>query len=125
MQIIPLQQLPNQSFTLNIEGDIYVISLQTTNGVLVASITRNSVPIIKGTRALPYTALLPYRYEESGNFMFQTSNFQLPQYARFNVTQSLVYYSAAELEIFRQGDLMFNPIAALPLRYKPQGYVQA
>jgi hypothetical protein len=60
-----------------------------------------------------------------------TQNFQLPFYTSFNVTQSLIYISAAELAALRAPTsppvtaASFNPIAALPLRFAPAGYVEA
>ena len=58
--------------------------------------------------------------------MFLTSNIQLPVYSQFNVTQSMVYFSVAELLAFRVAPIAasscvrtvtaayFNPIAHTP-----------
>ena len=56
---------------------------------------------------------------------------QAPYYTLFNVTQSLFYFTAAELAAFREKPLppihstFFNPVGALPLRFSPSGYVEA
>lgn len=128
MQGIPIQSLPNQIFQITLEDNFYSISLRTTNGVMSASITRNGVLVIENVRAVAGFPIIPYLYEEDGNFVFFTQNFQKPDYTLFNITQSLVYLTAAELAAFRVPPTpplpasFFNPIAALPLRYAPQGY---
>ena len=71
-------------------------------------------------RAVAGSLIIPSEYEENGNFFFTTANYQLPYYTQFNVNQSLLYVSAAELASFRSPAAVpitaayFNPIAALP-----------
>ncbi len=125
MQLVPIQAIPNQSFTINLDNNLYGISIKETEGVMSVSIERDNVLIVENNRVPAGAPLLPYRYQEAGNFIFITANFQLPYYTKFNVTQTLVYFSTEELDAFRAGTLVFNPIGGYPLRYKPQGYVLA
>lgn len=125
MQIIPIQAIPNQTFNISLDNKIYGLSIKETNGVMSVSITRDNISVVSNLRAMAGSPLLPSEYEESGNFIFVTGSFQIPYYTKFNITQSLRYYSQSELEIFRDSSLMFNPIASVPLRYKPQGYTLA
>lgn len=128
MMQIPLQSAPNQSFSLILDGNNWNFLLKTVEDVTVISLTLNSTDLIDSARAAAGSLIIPSRYEESGNFFFTTANFQLPFYTFFNTSQSLIYVSAAELTAFRTPtappipEAAFNPIAALPLRFSPQGY---
>lgn len=131
MQQIPLQAIPNQKFNLLIDGNQWVIELKTTNGCTSASITLNGVVVVENARAAAAAKIIPAKYQENGNFVFVTQNSELPDYTQFGVTQRLIYFSAAELTLLREKPEppittnYFNPIAALPLRFSPQGYILA
>lgn len=128
MQQIPIQSLPNQSFNMSLDGNQWDITIKSISGATVVSLARNNVDIIDGVRAVAGSFIIPSQYEEAGNFIFVTQSFQLPVYTQFNITQYLVYVSAAELAVFRAPVAApitaadFNPIAALPQRFSPQGY---
>lgn len=125
---IPILAVPNQEFSIILEGRSYVIGLRTTNGQTSVSIVRDTVPVITNLRAASGAAIIPAKYQENGNFTFLTANFQLPDYTQFNLTQNFVYFTADELQVYRLPAIppiplaSFNPIAAPPLRYRPQGY---
>lgn len=127
-QQIPISAVPNQEFQIVLDNNQWDITFQTTNGVISASFNLNGETIITGTRCCAGMRLIPSQYEENGNFIFTTANFQIPAYALFNVSQNLLYFSAAELAAIRVPPLppitaaYFNPIAALPLRFQPVGY---
>lgn len=93
-----------------------------------ASMVINGIDTIDNIRCVAGAPLLPSQYEEAGNFLFLTANFQLPIYTQFNITQQILYFSAAELAAYRTAPTppvtaqFFNPIAGLPLRFSPQGY---
>lgn len=104
--------------------------MKTVYDTTVVSLALNSNVVINGARAVAGSFIIPSQYQEAGNFFFVTQNFLLPYYTEFNVTQALVYISAAELAVLRQKPSSpfitaanFNPIADLPLRFSPQGYV--
>lgn len=130
MQTISLQAVPNQAFTIVLDNNEWSIRLKTAKNITCVSLTRNGIALLENTRALANKLIIPYRYLESGNFLFITKNFQLPNYLEFGVTQSLVYVTAAELAEARLPPTLpitadfFNPIAPLPLRFSPQGYTQ-
>lgn len=125
---VPIQSIPNQKFSITLDNNIFDISIRATNRVMSVSLSINSVETISNLRAVSGGLIIPSRYEEAGNFMFITGNYDLPDYTKFNVTQSLIYFTAAELASYRLpptvplNDSFFNPIAAFPLRYKPQNY---
>lgn len=134
---LPLQQLPNQSFTITLDNNLFEFSILATNGSTSVSITENGTDILNNGRAVSCGPIIPAKYLEAGNFLFLTANQQLPDYNQFGLTQSLLYFSAAELAALRVPPVApsptvptvtaasFNPIAALPLRFAPQGYVLA
>lgn len=126
VQVVPIQAIPNQQFTITLGGVLFDITLRTIDDFTATSIRKNDVDVLDGSRTPAGALLLPYRYEESGNFLFVATDFALPYYTKFNITQQLLYFSADEIAAFRALPApQFNPIAALPLRYKPVGYVSA
>ena len=127
-QQIPIQSVPNQDFSVVLDGNLWDVTVKATNGVMSVSLTLNGVAVIDNLRAAANMRLIPSQYEEAGNFAFLTANYQLPNYEQFNLTQRLLYFSAAELAALRTppsppiAAAFFNPIAAVPLRFAPQGY---
>lgn len=128
MQTIPLQSIPNQEFTIQLNNNLFDITIRETNGCMSVSITINSVLTIENMRIVAGMRLIPSQYEEAGNFIFASNNEDLPFYTEFGNSQQLVYVTAAELAIIRAPVAppitasYFNPLAALPLRFSPQGY---
>lgn len=101
MNIIPIQALPNQSFSVTLNGARFDISVVETNGVMSASIVINDVSVIENVRATASTFLLPYLYQENGNFLFLNMNDEIIYYTKFGVTQTLIWLSPADLGYLR------------------------
>lgn len=131
MQTIALQAIPNQEFSIILDNNNWNFNIRAANSVVAVTLSLNNNIVIQNTRAVANERIIPSIYEEAGNFLFLTQNFQLPIYTQFGITQTLVYISAAELAILRVPPTPpitaadFNPIAALPLRFQPAGYVLA
>ncbi len=123
MQSIPLQQLPNQQFTVVLDSNQWIVALKTTNGIISVSLTLNNVDIVDNARAVANQFIIQSEYLESGNFFFQTQAFDLPNYTQFGITQSFIYLSAADLVALRESPSLpitakdFNPAGGLPLRF--------
>lgn len=100
---IPLEAIPNQSFSIALDNRIYDFTIKSTNGVMSVSLTRDNVEIIANIRAIADFPLIPFKYLEDGNFIIQTQNGDLPEYSQFGITQRLLYFSAAELGDIRAG----------------------
>lgn len=98
---IPLATVPNQQFSLNLDNNAWDITIQETNGVMSATILRNNVLIQSGIRIVAGLGLLPFPYEEDGNFVIITLNDDLPNYLQFEITQFLIYASQDELNALR------------------------
>ena len=128
MQLLPLQAIPNQAFSIVLDNNQWLFVIKTTNGVMSVSLGLNNDVVLDNARAVANGLIIPSRYQESGNFIFITQGFQLPYYTEFGTTQALIYVTAAELETFRAPVGLpitasdFSPLGALPLRFAPQGY---
>lgn len=131
MQVVPIQALPNQQFSIVLDENRWEITLKTTNDVTSVSLSLNGAPVLKNARAVANVRIIPAIYQEAGNFVFSTLNEELPIYTQFSVSQFLLYFSAAELAAIRAArsypldETFFDPFGNLPLRFAPQGYVQA
>lgn len=100
---IPLQAIPNQTFSILLDNIQYDFRIEVTNNVMSFDIVRNNVPIVTGQRAVAGYPIIPYRYLENGNFVVLTMNGDYPDYTQFGITQSLIYASLIELEALRAG----------------------
>lgn len=101
MMDVGLAAVPNQAFTVQIDDRVYDFAFREAKGVMAVSITRDEVPLVSALRVTAGTPLLPYRYQESGNFILTVENDALPYYDKFGITQFLVYLTADELAEFR------------------------
>lgn len=104
MQQINLQNTPNQQFTITLDGVMFDITLRAVNDAMYADILANNVPVVSGARCVAGYQIMPYIYQEgtTGNFSFSTTNFELPWWEEFGITQTLYYLSAADLATVRQ-----------------------
>lgn len=98
---IGIATLANQALSIQLDERFYEIELREANGVMSATITRDGVTIVSNIRVTAGTPLLPYRYQEAGNFIMTTDGEAIPYWDQFNVTQFLVYLSADELAAYR------------------------
>ena len=105
MVIIPLQAVPNQSFSIRLAGNFYDINIwsiisdvNSLNVIAVLDLTINNVLTLSGFRAVAGFPIIPYQYLLNGNFLFLTMNDDYPDYTQFGITQSLIFASQEELE---------------------------
>ena len=99
---VAISALPNQSLTIQIDSRLYVISIREANGVMSVSITRDGEVVVSNMRATAGTPLLPYQYQEKGNFIIITEGGALPYYEQFGITQFMLYVTPAELAAYRE-----------------------
>mgnify|MGYP001206663287 CR=1 FL=1 len=99
MRDIPLTTEPNQEFTVSLDGLRYTLRFKEANGVMAVDVKVNDLVLLTGGRVAAGAFLIPYPYlqGDGGNFLLLTDDEALPYWREFNVTQSLVYISAAEL----------------------------
>lgn len=98
---IGLAAVANQTLAVQLGGRQFAVAMREANGVMSASITRDGVPLVSNVRVTAGTPLLPYRYQESGNFLLTVDGEALPYWDQFGVTQFLVYLTADELAAYR------------------------
>lgn len=107
MKIIPLQAIPNQTLTIQLDENNWSINLHTcdntpqTPGTAIITIdfNLNNVDILNGLRIVPNTFLIPYNYlATAGNFTMLTDNDDYPDYNLFGINQYLIYTSQAEIQ---------------------------
>lgn len=128
MEVLEIQAIPNQEFSVVLEEVRYAISIRSTNGTVSVTIIRNGESVVDNARAVSGMRIIPSKYQESGNFVIVTKDFEIPDYTQFGISQSLIYITQSEIDALRVpipsriNIDFFNPIAALPLRFAPQGY---
>ena len=98
---IGIAALANQAISIQLDASFYEIQLRESNGVMAATIARDGVTLVTNSRVIAGTPLLPYRYQEAGNFIVTVDDDALPYWEQFGVTQFLVYLSADELAAYR------------------------
>lgn len=131
MQIIPIQALPNQEFSIVLDENRYDIAIRSTTSSVAFTFYRNNELVIENIRAVSSIRIIPSKYQEAGNFVLYTQLGELPFYEKFGITQQLIYLSEAELNAIRARNPArmtasdFDPLGGLPLRFAPQGYTLA
>ena len=98
---IPLQAIPNQSFSVQIDNNTYDLSIYDCGNIMAVDIAINNTIIVTGSRAVPLNFLLPYRYLENGNFLITSLDDEYPDWRRFGLDQFLIFASQAELNVIR------------------------
>ena len=101
MIIVPLAAVPNQTFSITLDGNAYDMAIFLCNNIMAMDIVRNNEIILLGARLVPDEPIIPYRYLEDGNFFFITDQFAYPYYTEFGTNQTLIYVSALELANIR------------------------
>jgi hypothetical protein len=103
---IPLQNIPNQSLSIQLNDNQFDLNfhatqdnLDGTSGVISVDIIINNIVIVTGVRAVYGFPLIESHYLENGNFVFITQNDDYPDWRQFGITQFLIYASESELEI--------------------------
>jgi hypothetical protein len=128
MMQIPLQALPNQEFSIILDNNNWDMTFKTVGQVTTCSLVLNGEDLLDNALCVSGFWVIPSIYQEAGNFFFVAQAFQLPAYPQFGSSQYLIYASPSDLAALRAPvpppvtAAQFNPIAALPLRFSPQGY---
>jgi len=100
---LPLNTIANQSLSAVFDGQSYQLEFKVAAGVMVVTIAVNGDIVVAGSRFFANAPLIPYRHleGEGGNFILTTELDALPDYNEFDVTQFLVYLTAAEVSSAR------------------------
>lgn len=98
---IPLAATANQEFSTTLDERFYDFRIVYAGGCMAVTISRDSVLLVENLRIVAGTPLLPYAYQEAGNFVLTTQDGDLPDFAQFGVTQALLYVTADEIAALR------------------------
>lgn len=101
MRTIPLTATPNQTVSVLIDAVRFTVTLKDARGVMVTDVAVDGAAILTGSRVVAGEAFIPYRYLERGNFFLLTENDDLPAWAEFGASQTLVYLTADEMAVTR------------------------
>lgn len=98
MRTIPLDAVPNQSLSLNLDGNRWNVVIKEARGIMFMDLALNDQTIMLGQRVVAGTPAIPYRHlQTNGNFLFLTDNDELPYWTQFGSSQQLVYVSPGEV----------------------------
>ena len=102
-QLVPLSPISNQSFSINLDDVRYEFRLRNIADSMVLDLSIEDETILQGHRLLADTPIIPYEYLEmsGGNFVMITEVGDIPIFSQFGVTQFMLYFSIAELEVIR------------------------
>lgn len=102
-QIVPIESVPNQSLSIQLDDTRYEMRFRDLGGVMAVDISIDDEVILKGHRVVGGLPLIPYKYLEGdgGNFVFLTELGDIVYWDQFNSTQFLLYITVAELEVIR------------------------
>ena len=102
MQLITVEALPSQSFTITLGGNNYEIKIYSIDGHMAYDLFINSVEIVAGFKMVNDIPLLTYVHQEvSGNILLQIPEDEIPDYNNFGLTQFLYYLTEEETTEYR------------------------
>ena len=102
MELITIDALPSQSFTVTLGGNNYEIKIYSIDGHMSYDLSANSVQIITGFKMVNDIPLLVYPHQElNGNILLQVSEDQIPDYKKFGLSQFLYYLTEDETTAYR------------------------
>lgn len=106
MQLIPMQQVPNQSLSFTQDGNRWQVTIKQAVTSMIMDITINDEVVILGTRIPGDDFIIPYPYlgEQYGNLMLTVERDLLPIWSEFGATQQLFYWSPDDMAALRDGD---------------------
>ncbi|CAB3812283.1 phage baseplate plug family protein [Achromobacter denitrificans] len=100
MRDIGLLAVPNQTFSVTINGILWELSIKVACGTMLADVRRDGTDLVLGQRIVAEFPILPYRYlSHEGNFAILTQEGELPWWEEFGRSQSLVYLDPSEVGI--------------------------
>lgn len=98
MQQIPLQNTPQQNFTITLNDTDFEISLRTADDIMLISISAGGVEYIQNAKCFPNQPILQFPYlQKNGDFWFKTINGGYPNWQDFENTCFLFYLSPEDL----------------------------
>ena len=102
MELINLDAIPNQEFTVPLGGNNYSVKIYSIDGHMSYDLLIDAVSVIKGFKLVNDIPLLPYTYQEiNGNLLLSLSEDEIPDYESFGTSQYLYYLTQDETDAYR------------------------
>lgn len=102
MFIVPLDTVPNQEFSIVLNGLDYHIALRTIQGLTYMSCWVGQKPLFYNQLCTPNNWVNVYDYISiNGKFYFKCLENNYPTYPQFGVTQTLIFYTPEEVEVIK------------------------
>lgn len=99
MYKIDLTTIPNQIFTVMLEGVEYKIQLRTIQNQTYMSCWANNELLFYSQLCTPNNYVNPYNYVSiNGKFYFECLDNEYPYFENFNTTQNLYFYTTEEIK---------------------------
>lgn len=105
---VPIVNIPNQSFSIQLDQINYDIQLLTCNNIMALTLFINNVLTVSGVRLVPGFPIIASPYLTQGNFILITSNDEYPYWTRFGIDQFLIYASQTELAEIDAGTFVIS-----------------
>jgi hypothetical protein len=100
MEQIPLDSVPNQQVSFNLNGAYWQLKLYESINFMCADISINGTPVINGVRCFGGVGLLPYGYmtqPDLGNLVFDSD----ADWSQFGSTCNLYHLESSEYQSFQ------------------------
>lgn len=106
---INLLKVPNQTVRADILGVRWQIRLKyIADGCIIADVDRDDINIIRGVRLIKNQFIIPYDWQDNGNFLFTATDDGLPDENRFMDTQFVDFLTQDDVELVRNA---YNMVA--------------
>lgn len=98
MLLIPIKRIPNQIFSVVLNGTPYRVALRTIQGLTFMSVWVNGVPLFYNQICTPNNWVNQYNYiSTNGKFYFYSLDEEYPNYQQFGITQALYFLTPEEV----------------------------
>ena len=98
MWVVPLKNVPNQTFNIVLNGEDYRLMLKTIQGATFLSAWINGELLFYNQLCTPNNWVNPYNYVSvNGKLYFRCLDDNYPFYTNFNQTQNLIFYTPEEV----------------------------
>lgn len=102
MELIKIESIPSQQFTVPLGGNNYDIKIYSIDGHVSYDLSINAEQIVQGFKLVNDILLLPYVHQEvNGNLLLSLPEDEIPAYENFGLSQFLYYLTQDETESYR------------------------
>ena len=98
MLLVPIKNIPNQVFSITLNGVGYRIMLRTIQGLTFMSVWVNNEALFYNQICTPNNWVNQYNYiSVNGKFYFYCLDEEYPNYEKFGITQALYFLTPEEV----------------------------